>query len=288
MSDSPRGRAERAFHIALAASVLLHLVLLFAPLTSRKAPPRTVETRMTVRLAPPAPAPPKVEQPPVPRATRPPKRSPAPKPPPRMLTSEHGTDRVPVPAPEEPRTFSAAEKAEMDQFLQSLGPDKPTQPTLAERSVARAREMVRESARDAGRAVELDAAHGPIAIERIPDSPEIDPFSLEMYLDALVNKLNRTSSFVKREGRRAGVRHAAAQLRLNPDGSVHSFEVLNAADQQSELAYIAALVNFAAPYPRFPPDIVKSAKTMAILICINPATESGSIGFTRKTDGRRC
>jgi hypothetical protein len=195
---------------------------------------------------------------------------------------------VPVPAPEEPRRSSAAEKAEMDQFLQSLGPDKPTQPTLAARSVARAREMVLESARDAGRAVEVDAAHGPITIERIPDSPEVDPFSLEMYLDALVNKLNRTSSFVKREGRRAGVRHAAAQLRLNPDGSVRSFEVLKAADQQSELAYIAALVNFAAPYPRFPPDIVKSAKTMAILICINPASESGGIGFTRKTDGRRC
>lgn len=272
--------------------MLLHLVLLLAPLVSPEAPPRTFETRMTARLAPPTPAPPKVEQPPVPRATRPPPRvpapKPAPKPPPRMLTSERGTEKVPVPAPEEPRKFSAAEKAEMNQFIESLEPDKRTQPTLAERSVARAREMVRESEREAARAVERDASHGPITIERIPDSPPVDPFSLEMYLDALVNKLNRTSSFVKRDSRRAGVRHAVAQMRLNPDGTLRSFEVLNAADQQDELAYTAALVNLAAPYPRFPPDIVKSAKTMTILICIIPAAESGSIGFTRKTDGRGC
>lgn len=201
-----------------------------------------------------------------------------------MITSKGGATQAPAPAPEEPPKFSAAEKAEMDRFLASLEAEQRAEPSLAQRALALAREI----GHNEGRADQRDAAQGQVTIERIPDSPPVDPFSLEMYLDALVTKLNRSSAFVTHEPRRAGVRRGAARLRLNPNGTIHSFEVLNAADQQDELAYLAMLINRAAPYSPFPPDIVKSAKTMTILICILPATGSGDIGFTRKTDGRGC
>ena len=78
------------------------------------------------------------------------------------------------------------------------------------------------------------------------------------------------------------------QLRLNPNGTIKTFHILNAGDQHDEIAYVQALVEQAAPYSPFPPDLVKSAKSLAITICIVPTHGGGGFGFSRNLDGRSC
>lgn len=130
---------------------------------------------------------------------------------------------------------------------------------------------------------------GSVTLERLPNSPPVDPFSLEMYLDGLVQKLNRSTAFVKREPRSRGMKTAAVLVRLNPDGSLQSIKVLNAADQQDEIAFTQSVFEMAAPFPAFPPDIRKSAQSLAMTVCILPANSGGGgFGFTRSPDGRRC
>jgi hypothetical protein len=48
------------------------------------------------------------------------------------------------------------------------------------------------------------------------------------------------------------VRTAAVQFRVNPDGTLKSFVVLNAADQGDEIAFIKAVVERAAHIQPFP------------------------------------
>lgn len=170
----------------------------------------------------------------------------------------------------------------MNEFLESLETEAHSRASLAQRSLTMAREMGREMARSA------PDDDGTVSVERLPDSPPVSPFSLEMYLDSLVTKLNRSASFVRRGQRRHGVRNASVQLRLNPDGSIRTFIVLNSGDQHDEIAFIQALVERAAPYSPFPPDLTKSAKSLAITICIVPTRGGGSLGFSRNLDGHSC
>ncbi|WP_341676716.1 hypothetical protein [Niveibacterium sp. SC-1] len=300
MSVRPPDHAPRfALPIAILASVLVHVVALvwrMQPPTKPTQPPGRLTARLAAppKVTPPRPTPSpptpptppaKPEPSPVARAEPPPPTPPAKR---RLLTRREAEQTTPSPKERAAPKFSVREKEDMDRFLDSLKKEQKEQeesgPSLAERALADARSIARE--RPAARGDTEDDSTGPISVERIPGSPDISPFSLEMYLDGLVNKLNRSSAFVKRNGR-SGLSKAAAELKINPDGSIGGFEVLAMGDQHDEIAYIDKLVHRAAPYSAFPPDIAGSARSMRILICVIPAGEGG-VGFTRQRSGRGC
>ncbi len=130
----------------------------------------------------------------------------------------------------------------MRQFLDDLAEDvrRRPRPTLAERSREMARNEAREQARQQG--------ENRATLEMRANAEPPDPFTLGMYVDGLIRRLNRSAAFVKNDPRSSGVRPAAVQFRLNPDGTLKSFVVLNAGDQASEIAFIQAVVERSAPF----------------------------------------
>lgn len=169
----------------------------------------------------------------------------------------------------------------MNRFLDELDTQAKAGPDLAQRALAMARDMGRQPVRPDDGKDEI--------LERLPNSPPVDPFSLEMYLDALVKKLNRSADFVRHDPHSQGVKTATVRIRLNPDGSLRSFDVLNAADQQLEIQFIRSVVQRAVPFSPFPPDILRSAQSLTMMICIRPANSmDGGFGFSRLPGGRGC
>ena len=169
----------------------------------------------------------------------------------------------------------------MQRFLDELEAQARTapKPSLAQRSLAQAAELGRlQAQRD---------EQGLLMLERRPDSPPPDPFSLDLYLDGVVKRLNRSAAFVRNDPRSRGVRSAAVQFRINPNGSLKSFAVLNAGDQQDEIAFIRSVVERSIPFAAFPPDIDRAARSLGVTICIQPG-RAGGFGFTRLPDGRAC
>jgi hypothetical protein len=266
--------ARPALIWALAVSLAIHLIVLLAP---RQAPPDRppATARLEARFAPASQPP--TSQPPAASSEAPaarPAEADSKTPRPRRLTAK------PSPAPAAP-AWTVAEKAEMDDFLNDLArqPGAAAKPTLAQRSLAMAREQGRQmAARDEA---------GEALLELRPGGPPVDPFSLELYLDGLVRRLNRSAAYVDKDRRHHGVRPAAIHFRLNPDGSLKSFDVLNAGDQRDEIAFIKSVVERSIPFSPFPPDIDKAARSLGITICISPGRGDGSPGFSR-TSGGRC
>jgi hypothetical protein len=274
-----RDAARNPLLVAYVVSIALHAAILFV---HHEQPPRlsAAPPPLSATLAPrtqPRPEP----QPLVARSeARPqPAAKPVAKPParPRILAADKGKGPA-IPAE---RKWSAAEKQEMDRFLEELGgPARPLQPpSLAQRSLAMAREYGRQQARQ--------EETGTAILERRPDSPPPDPFSLDLYMDGLIRRLNKSATFVRNDPRAKGVQKAAVQFRLNPDGSLKSFTVLNEGDQAGEIAYIRAIVERAAPFSPFPPDIDRAARSLGVTICIQPASGFGGFGFARM-EGNRC
>ena len=267
---------QRALNWALAASLAIHLLLLFVPRHDPSAQ-SAAASRLEARLGPlPRPA----EAPALPATVKPLPAGKAakPAPRPRMMTVDKSRGPAVAAAPK----WTAAQKAEMDGFLNELaGQAQATpKPTLAQRSLAMAREQARQLAaqEEAGEAM----------LERRPNGPPADPFSLEMYMDGLVRRLNRSAAFVRSDPRSKGVRPAVVQFRLNPDGSLKSFVVLNAGDQAEEIAFIKSVVERAVPFSPFPPDIDKAARSLGVTICIQPGSGGGGgFGFSRMS-GSRC
>lgn len=254
----------------MAVSALVHaLVLLFPdqqPVV--ESPPPRLQARLAPRNEVPS-AEIKV-QPEAKAAPRPAKTPPKQ---PKILTTQ-SPSRVAV-APE--RQWSAAEKTDMNRFLEEL--DKAPRPTLAQRSMAMAREQAQEMARQ-------DEA-GAASLELRPNAAPPDPFSLSMYVEGLLKRLNRSAAFVRNDPRSKGVKTASVQFRINPDGSLKSFEVLNEADQAAEIAFIRSVVERSIPFAPFPADIDKSARSLTMTICIRPAGSGGGFGFSRAS-GRHC
>jgi hypothetical protein len=273
-----RGTARNPLLVAYACSIALHAAILFI---HRQQPPRLAAAPpLSATLSPRAQVRPEPQRPvPVPETRTQPAAKPAAKPlaRPRILAADKGKGPA-IPAE---RKWTAAEKQEMDRFLEELGgPARPAQPpSLAQRSLAMAREYGRQQARQ--------EENGTAVLERRPDSPPPDPFSLDLYMDGLIRRLNKSATFVKNDPRAKGVQKAAVQFRLNPDGSLKSFTVLNAGDQAGEIAYIRAIVERAAPFSPFPPDIDRAAKSLGVTICIQPASGFGGFGFARM-EGNRC
>ena len=250
MKSPERSREQRALLLAFAVSLAIHLAVLLVPRDERRGDPNAA-SRIEARLAPSRKAvEPVVEAPQKPAAANAAKAKPRQ----RILTADKSRSTTPQ--------WSVAQKAEMDGFLNELETQAKSvpKPTLAQRSLAMARE--------AGRQIAREDATGDALLELRPNGPPVNSFSLEMYLDALVRRLNRSAGFVNNERRHRGVQTAAVQFRLNPDGSLKSFVVLNAADQAEEVAFIKAVIERSVPFSPFPPDIDRAARSLGVTICI--------------------
>ncbi|QRM21035.1 hypothetical protein GBK02_10800 [Dechloromonas sp. TW-R-39-2] len=274
MPISDTSPEQRALHRAFAVSLVIHLLLLFAVHTAPPSSPAGA-LRLEASLAPPAQptASETSAAPPEKKAATPAKNSKN-TPRPRVLsTNKPGNTATP--------TWTAAQKAEMDSFLNEIDQQARAapKPTLAQRSLAMAREQARQLAAQ-------DEA-GEAMLERRPNGPPADPFSLEMYMDGLVRRLNRSAAYVRNDPRSKGIRPASVQFRLNPDGSLKSFVVLNAGDQADEIAYIKSVIERSVPFSPFPPDIDKAARSLGVTICIQPgSSDSSGLGFSRMHGGR--
>ena len=253
-----QARTQRSLRLAFLVSLVLHGLVLFlhrreSLLSSTSSP--IAASRLDVAITKPAP---RLEAP----ASA---AKPQPRNSPKVLTAP-GTS---------PRRWSRAERDEMNSFLDSLSPPKsPTGRELAQRGRAMARDIGREGTQD-------DSAAPPIAM-----GSKVDAFSLEMYMDAFLRKMNRSAAFVRRDPQKSGKHVAQVLVTLNADGSLQSFKVLWAADQQAEIDYIRSVVERASPFAAFPPDIKRGLNTMSVMMCITPKGEGS--GFTRIFDSREC
>lgn len=261
---------RRALYWALAVSLVIHLFVLLiprhdpvgaqrlSPLEARIVPHQVAdgvpETKVQAKLARKAPVPHRA-----------------------MATSKPSVFSMAT-----DRQWSVAERAEMNRFLEELDGEAKAAPppALAQRALAMASEQARQSARQ-------DEAENAV-LELRPNTEPPDPFSLEMYLDGLIQRLNRSAAYVKNDPRASGIRPASLQFKLNPDGSLKSFTVLNAGDQAEQIAFIKSVIERSIPFSPFPSDIDKSARSLTMKICIRPVSSmGGSIGFSR-ADGRSC
>lgn len=270
-------RSQFSIKLAIAASLIFHGLVLCVPLKSPQAENRPA-TRINATLAPRIQKAPAVDMPPVLLSSK--TSSKKPKVQPKILalhSSQKAVYSLSVSTPQ----WTVAEKQDMNEFLNELDKQVKARPDLVQRSLAKARQIAREQVGPSDEGNEV--------LERLPNSPPVDPFSLEMYLDSLVKKLNRSAAFVGRDSKSKGVRTAAVQIRLNPNGSLKSFQVLNSADQQNEIAFIKSVVEQAVPFSPFPADILRSAQSLVMVICILPAnSDGGGFGFARNPVGRGC
>lgn len=179
------------------------------------------------------------------------------------------------------RSWSSAERADMNKFLQGLSPQPkpPTGDELVQRSLAMARQFGRYPQGEAGEETpERQTANG----------KAVEPFSMEMYFDAFVRKLNRSAAFVPYATGVRGSRKALVRISLNADGSLKSYRVLRAADQGAVIDYIKRVVERASPFSAFPPDIRNVRDSLSILMCIYPAHAGEGGGFSRSLGAQDC
>jgi hypothetical protein len=256
--------ARRLSLFAFAASLLIHALVLFIP---RQDPPEASSPpRVEARLRKPSLT--EATTPPDARSSRSTTRPVKP----RLLTTNRPGKTTVASAP----PWSAAEKAEMNNFLDELDnrAKAAPRPTLAQRSLATAREEAWRQARE--------ESSGSATLDLRPNAAPPDPFSLEMYLEGLLKRLNRSAAFVRNDPRATGVRPASIEFKLNPDGTMKSFRVVNAGDQNEEIDFVKAVVERSAPFSPFPPDIDRAARGLTMRICILPkGTGEGGFGFTR-------
>lgn len=269
MPSPAKSSESRAFYRAVGISLALHAIVLALPHAEPSGKP-AAGAPLQAKLAPRA-LPPTSE---AIEAPRPAAKAAKPKPQDILHAAKPKN-----PAERNVPTWSLAQKAEMDSFLNELAEDarREPPPTLAQRALAQARQAGREMARADESAEAL--------LERRANSEAPNPFSLEFYLDGMVRRLNRSAAFVNSEPRHKGVQTAAVQFRLNPDGTLKSFVVLNAADQADEIAFIKEVIERSLPFSPFPPDIDKAARSLGVTICIRPSRDREP-GFSRMKGGR--
>jgi len=262
--------ARRLPLFALAVSLFMHALILLIPRQDPReasSPPR-VEARLRKPPSTETATPPEAGAKPL--TTKPAR--------PRLLTTNKPGKTTVASAPQ----WSAAEKADMNRFLDELDNKAKAapKPTLAQRSMAMAREEAWQQARE--------ESSGSATLELRPNAAPPDPFSLDMYLEGLLRRLNRSAAFVKNDPRAKGMKPAAIEFKLNPDGSMKSFKVVNAGDQAEEIAFVKAVVERSVPFSPFPADIDKAARSLTMRICILPARAGeGGFGFSR-AGGRAC
>lgn len=272
-------RKQRAFYIALALSVALHCAVLLIP-QAEKPVSRPPATRLEASLSSPTRKPQTATVPP-PAATP---NKPAPTKPQQAKRPVLAINKPQGPAASQTAPkWTVAQKAEMNDFLRELESQAKAapRPDLAQRSLSMAREFARQQGKQDREGSEI--------LELLPNAQPVDPFSLEMYLDALVRKLNRSAGFVRNDPRSLGVKKASVQVKLNPDGTLNNFRIVNAGDQKDQIAFIKSVVEQAVPFAPFPGDLRRSASALNMVICIQPAGGSaGGFGFSRLPEGSGC
>ncbi|MBT9461365.1 MAG: hypothetical protein IV084_06855 [Rugosibacter sp.] len=281
-------RSHKRFKFALLLSIVLHgLVLLIhtgspGDRAQKAARGDGAETRITARLKPETADQPAVITPPAPAILPAPKRQPL-----KHQPNKPGRPKVmSVPAElTRQRTWSIAESDEMNQFLDELKTPPPAPPKPPSKGAELSRQAL-ASAREEGRRL---AQQGDVSgVESSLDNKTVEPFSLQMYFDAFVRKLNQSSAFVKNDPRARGSRKALVQIVLKPDGTLKSYRVIRAADQQVQIAYIKQVIDLASPFSAFPQDIRRAMESFSVLICIYPPREGEGGGFTRSFGSHDC
>lgn len=282
---------EKRFGLALACALALHLSLLAlhvsAPSQLPKGPPGGP---MTVNMAKPRKTPhaatalprKKVAKAQQAARSKPQHLPPQPRPLLSRVPSPVSVPARPAVAADEKQTWTRAEKDEIDDFLQPA-PTKPmTGADLAQRAMAAARNLPPVDDSNPQERIELQAQNRRLA--------KADPFTLEMYFDALYRKLNRTAAFVKRPNHEVGRKSAAVRITLNPDGTLKNFRVMWSADQQAEIAYVNDLFKRAAPFSPFPPELLRATDSLILEICIVPGQGGNGDGavFTPMASGSSC
>ena len=269
---------RRSLWQAVSASLLLHAAVLFIGFSSSGPATTGGTSRLQATLV--RPATPTPSTPPTPTsAPTPPSRSAPQASRPAASRAPGETRKLNAPAGAwKDRSWTAAERADMNKFLDELAAQArpPSGSELAEKARVMARQM-RQLTPDDGREEPVPAAGN-----------AIEPYSLEMYFDALVKKLNRSAAFVKNDPRRPGSRKALVQIALNADGSLKSYRVLRSGDQAAEIAYIRSVVERASPFSAFPRDIRKVSDSLSILMCILPARSGEGGGFSRSFGADDC
>jgi len=288
--ESRNTRSSKSLWLAVVISLLLHAAVLLISASSPNlkfgaaanpelatgtARPSLLATIIrAVKPRPPVPPPPR-------RKTAPPSKarkktdSPEEQAEQRILTARAGAVSA--------RSWSVAERTDMDRFLNELSP-QAAPPTVRGRELSqRAITMAGQIGQHPQGRVEDEAPGKPPGNEKV-----VDPFSLEMYFDAFVRKLNRSAAFVKNDPRVRGSRKALVQIDLNPDGSLKSYRVLRSADQAVEIAYIKDVLDRAAPFSAFPPDIRNARDSLSIRMCIYPSHEGQGGGFSRSFGDQDC
>lgn len=277
VQESPR--RSPSLLVAIVVSLVLHGLVLFVerqkPEHASQPPGRFDAVLRPRAAAPPPPSVASVEVQPEVKA----KPKATPKSVPKKKVLAVNKSKNPSTNTAKPK-WTVAQKQEMDKFLKELTPKGAAVPDLKQRSIAMAREFGREQA-----AVD---SQGGETLERIPNSPPVDLFSLELYLDSMVKKMNQSARFVQNDPRARGIRRALVEVKINPNGSLQRFKVVNAADQQIEIEFIKSVVERAIPFAQFPPDMRRSAKSLTMMICIQPPSMSGGFGFLRTPDGAQC
>lgn len=264
----------RSFWFALAASLLLHALVLALKTTTPAAQPdpfnqksERKDARLDVTLQnPPEPTPGQQRK----TDQRP-----------QVLAMRPRPDTAPPVI--EQKSWTIAERDDMSRFLNELAEEArpPSGRELAQRALAAARHLHSDEPAQDEESSQI--------MRRLVDA-RIEPFSLEMYFDALFRKMNRSAAMIGNEKRHMGLSTAAVRILLNQDGSVKSFKILRAADQQAEIDFIQSVVDQAAPFPVFPADIRNATDVLALLICIRPGSTGGANGatFSRMGEGQAC
>lgn len=271
-------RPRHPLRLAILVSLLLHGAILWLDASTRKNAGPVGQSgtsqkrpRLVATLARPTPSTPPPATPQRPAATL---RKPA-------SSSKKPAARPVLSAPNgawAARAWSRDERSEMDKFLNEPPPPAPPARPLAETALAMARQL--GHSQEGG---EEEAQGAPTA-----NGKPADRFSLELYFDAFVRKMNRSAAFVKNDPRAMGHRKALVQISLNPDGSLKSYKVLRAADQQAEIAYIKSVLERAAPFSAFPADIRSATDALNIQMCIYPPNANGNSGFSRSFSAQDC
>ena len=265
-------RARRSLWLAVGTSLLVHAVVLFVGFSSSATPGGGAPPRLQATLAS-RPTPP--SSPP----NSPPPPSSAPASAPRKPSTTRAAPKRPSSAPAgtwKERTWSAAERADMSKFLDELAAEArpPGGHELAEKARTMARQM-----RPPGR-------------DDDPETPSaggaIEAYSLAMYFDSFIKKLNRSAAFVKNDPRRPGSRKALVEITLNADGSLKNYRVLRSGDQAAEIAYIRSVIERASPFSAFPRDLRQASDSLSILMCILPAQSGSGGGFSRSFGAQDC
>lgn len=269
-------RSRKPFQLALLLSLLVHAIALCIKIAApgvsdwitQPGKQQTAQSRLDITLAPP--------KKPMPQAI-----PPRPAETPKALKNAARKPREILAAPNSltsPRSWTRTQRDEMENFLNELKPQPKTGTDMAQQAIAMARQMGRQP-----QATDEESA------EQATSSRAVEPFSLQMYFDAFIRKLNQSAAFIKDDPSSRGIHKALVKITLNPNGTLKSYRILRVGDQQKQIAYIKRVIDLASPFSPFPADIRDAMGAFSVFICIYPAREGeGGGSFLRSSGGAEC